>query len=64
MTINDLNKKRVEEIYIEMEELVEISKGDPECAHDLADKLLCEVLRMDGRDNLVDMFEKLTRWCA
>lgn len=37
---------------------------DPELAHSQADDLLCLLLRDLGFGDVVDEFEKLTRWCG
>jgi len=39
-----------------------IEKRDNEKAHGVADKLLCEALKIFGMNELVDDFDKINKW--
>jgi hypothetical protein len=41
-----------------------INSGDTEHAHSEADKILCEVLRELGYNDLIDAYEQVDKWYA
>lgn len=47
-----------------MQEAVELSKSDPEVAHVKADQAMADLLKSLGYEEVVELFERVTRWCA
>lgn len=41
-----------------------VTKKDPEVDHRIADGILCDVLMELGYSDLVDAYEKITKWYA
>jgi hypothetical protein len=41
-----------------------MSKGDPEAAHSMADKILCKLLTDLGYSEVVQAFSEVDRWYA
>jgi hypothetical protein len=48
-----------------LKKLEECQKNsDTECAHSWADEVLCQFLRAQGHDDLVEVWEKVNKWYA
>lgn len=48
----------------QMQEYVQLSKGDTEGVHGDADDLLCEILKQLGWNKVVEEYEKVEKWYA
>lgn len=55
-----MNKKLNEKAIKKMKELV--INDDPEYAHEVADNILCEVLKYHGYEDLVDIYNEVPKW--
>ena len=53
-----------DEAAAEMNEIILISRGDPEAGHSMADALLLKVLRSLGYERTCDAFERVEAWYA
>jgi hypothetical protein len=47
-----------------LEQLRDLETADTELAHSEADKILCELLRSFGCDDVVEAFDALDKWYA
>lgn len=47
-----------------LEEIAQVSEGDPEVAHSVADDILCKLLRRLGHGEVADAYERVERWYA
>lgn len=48
------------------DKMQELAKGDtdPEDAHQYADEILCDLLRMTGFSDIVDIYKRVEKWYA
>ena len=60
-----MRKKKADIIKEAVEQMKEcVKNGDAEVAHVNADDILCDVLKQLGAKELVDEFNKVTKWYA
>lgn len=59
------DRERLVQILAEMKGLEHtLNASDPEAGHSHGDSLLCEALKILGQEELVEAYDKLTRWCG
>jgi len=60
-----MRKKKEDIIKEAVEQMKEcVKNGDTEVAHLNADKILCDVLKQLGAEELVDVYKKVDKWYA
>lgn len=53
-----------EQVLEKLVKAQEFSKGDPEAAHSIADRVLCDLLIDIGYADVVEAYRKVRKWYA
>lgn len=59
-----ISPERAAEILAEMQELVRLADGDAEGPHADGERLLLEIVRAYGHDEIADAFDAMLKWYA
>lgn len=53
-----------EQAYEALEQIKDRGTGDPEQSHQEADQILCDLLTQLGYEDVVRMYQSITKWYA
>lgn len=52
---------KIRNVHGEMKDLIRLSEEDPEVAHSKADELLCDLLKENGYEYLVELYKEVIK---